>query len=138
MVDRPEFERWRMAAADALRAAEVQADADLHNWSCFLAEQAAQLGVKGLLHGMGAGAWGHDLEELGRRWAEAGGAELPEDIAAALRRLARHYIPTRYPDATPAGPPLKYYGRDDAQAALEDARAVLATADRAWAALESA
>ncbi len=64
MLDRAEFDRWRVAADDAGRAANVQADAALSNWACFLAEQAAQLAIKGLLHGIGAGAWGHDLVQL--------------------------------------------------------------------------
>lgn len=34
MLDAPEFTRWRKDAASALRSAELQADADLHNWAC--------------------------------------------------------------------------------------------------------
>ncbi|MGH2736718.1 MAG: HEPN domain-containing protein [Actinomycetota bacterium] len=45
----------------ARRAADVQHAAALHNWACFAAEQAAQLALKGLLHGLGLGPWGHDL-----------------------------------------------------------------------------
>lgn len=37
-----------------------------HNWRCFLAEQAAQMAMKALLHGLGRGPWGHDLMELGK------------------------------------------------------------------------
>src|SRR6266536_6433348 len=101
-VDRDEFARWRSEADAALRGARLQADALLHNWACFAAEQAAQLAVKGLLHGLGRGPWGHDLVRLGERAREA--MEVPERVAAALRRLSRHYIPARYPDAHPAGP----------------------------------
>ncbi len=46
MLDEPEFRRWSDAGADALAAARVQADAGFHHWSCFLAEQSAQLTVK--------------------------------------------------------------------------------------------
>src|SRR5687768_10772741 len=93
-VDRDEFGRWRAEADAALRAARLQADAGLHNWACFAAEQATQLAVKGLLHGLGRGPWGHDLVRLGEQIAETD--ELPVQVGDALRRLSRHYIPARY------------------------------------------
>ncbi|MGH9228819.1 MAG: HEPN domain-containing protein [Acidimicrobiales bacterium] len=43
-----------------------------HNWRCFLAEQAAQMAMKALLHGLGRGPWGHDLVDLGNRLAGGG------------------------------------------------------------------
>jgi HEPN domain-containing protein len=67
MVDKTEFERWRSEAGGALEAARVQAAASLHNWACFAAEQAAQLAVKGFLHGAGRAPWGHDLVPHPRR-----------------------------------------------------------------------
>jgi HEPN domain-containing protein len=132
VLDRSEYERWREAAAGARRAAEVQAASDIHNWGCFLAEQAAQLAVKSLLHGTGAGAWGHDLVALGERLREAADEELPDAVAAALRRLSRHYIPPRYPDAHPGGSPLAYYGTEDSAEAIADADRVIAHVDGLW------
>jgi HEPN domain-containing protein len=133
-VDRPEFERWHEAAADARRAAAVQVAAGMHNWACFLAEQAAQLAIKGLLHGIGSGAWGHDLVALGRRLGEAMETELPDRIAAALRRLSRHYIPPRYPDAHPGdSPPLAHYGSSDAEEATSDADLLIEYVQALWA-----
>jgi HEPN domain-containing protein len=61
-LDRTEFERWRREASGALLHAELAEGAELHNWACFSAEQAAQLAVKGLLHAVGAGSWDHDLQ----------------------------------------------------------------------------
>lgn len=118
MVDQTEFLRWRAAADSARQSANLQAGAQLFNWACFLAEQSAQLAVKGLLHGIGAGAWGHDLVELGRALGEAIGEAVPTEVAAALRRLSRHYIPARYPDAHPSGSPGSHYGGEDADQAL--------------------
>ncbi|MGQ0712147.1 MAG: HEPN domain-containing protein [Gemmatimonadaceae bacterium] len=132
MVDTSEFERWREAADIARRAAQVQVDAALYNWACFLAEQSAQLAMKGLLHGMGAGAWGHDLVQLGEALATSIGDAIPADTAAALRRLSRHYIPARYPDAHPSGTPSFHYGVQDAQDALKDLTAVLHLVDHLW------
>jgi HEPN domain-containing protein len=128
--DRDEFARWRAEAGAALRAARLQADADLHNWACFAAEQAAQLAVKGLLHGLGLGPWGHDLVRLGEQLARVD--EVPGAVADAFRRLSRHYIPARYPDAHPSGPPGLHYGASDSTEALADAGLVLRHVDAAW------
>ncbi len=130
-LDEEEFRRWRAEADRALEAAGREAAGGAHNWACFLAEQAAQLGVKGLLHGLGLGPWGHDLPRLGARIAEAG-LEIPDAIREALARLGRHYIPPRYPDAHASGPPSDHYTRADSEQAMEDARGILAFVDAAW------
>lgn len=134
MLDEQEFRRWREAAADALAGARTQRDARSFAWACFLAEQAAQLGVKAWLHGAGLGphAWGHDLPELGRRLAEQSAAPLAVDVGDALKRLSRHYIASRYPDAHPGGTPGGHYSAADADQALGDAVLVLAEVDRRW------
>ena len=132
-MDETEFRRWREAADDARRAAQLQAEHTAHaNWACFLAEQSAQLAVKGLLHGFGAGAWGHDLVELGRLVGEAIREQLPEPVTPALQRLSRHYIPARYPDAHPGGAPASHYGEEDARQALQDLATVTDFVDTLW------
>ncbi len=130
LVDADEFRRWRAEADAALRSARLQADAELHNWACFAAEQAAQLAVKGLLHGLGRGPWGHDLVRLGELLSEVG--EVPTAVADSLRRLSRHYIPARYPDAHPSGPPGIHYGAADSAQAVADGEGVLAHVDALW------
>ncbi len=134
MLDQTEFERWRAAADDAQRAAETAANAGHHSWACFLAEQAAQLALKGLLHGVGSGAWGHDLVDLGQVLSETLESELPESLTPALQRLSRHYIPTRYPDAHASGSPESHYGRSDVEQALEDLAIIQKYVEVAWAA----
>lgn len=131
VVDGPEFVRWRKDADSARRSAELQADAGLHNWACFAAEQAAQLAVKALLHGVGGAPWGHDLEELGHRLVDAG-VPVADELAASLLRLKRHYIPARYADAHPGGSASEQYLDSDARAALVDAEAILTFVDDAW------
>lgn len=135
MVDSSEFDRWRRAAADALLGSGGQQEIELYNWACFLAEQSAQLAVKGLLHGIGAGARGHDLVALAGQLEEHLRVPVPEELSAAFRRLSRHYIPTRYPDAAPGGSPGDYYGETDARTAREDAEAVLRFVDSTWSEL---
>lgn len=131
-LDEEEFRRWRDEANRALAGARVQTDAGLHNWACFAAEQAAQLAVKALLHGLGRGPWGHDLVRLAGDTVAAG-VTIRAEIADACRRLSRHYIPARYPDAHPSGPPGDHYGTSDAEDALRDAAAVLTFVDETWA-----
>jgi HEPN domain-containing protein len=130
-LDRDEFSRWRQEADRALRHARLAADDGLHNWACFSAEQSAQLAVKALLHGLGRAPWGHDLVALGEELERAGLA-LPEQVRDGFLRLARHYMPARYPDAHAAGSPGGRYGASDARQALQDAEAVLALVDGAW------
>jgi HEPN domain-containing protein len=132
--DEPEFARWRAEADRALTASRVQADAGLHNWSCFAAEQAAQLATKALLHGLGRGPWGHDLVRLGEL-ASATGVDFAPGVLDSMRRLGRHYIPARYPDAHPSGPAAAHYAAADSAEALRDAETVLEAVDRAWSAL---
>jgi HEPN domain-containing protein len=130
-LDLYEFRRWRGEADRALEGARLQAGGGLHNWACFSAEQASQLAVKGLLHGLGRGPWGHDLDQLGAMVGDAG-VRLPESITDAMHRLTRHYIPARYPDAHPGGEPGEHYGAADADQAMTDARAIIEFVDHTW------
>lgn len=133
-LDEEEYRRWRDEADRALAGARLQADAGLHNWACFAAEQATQLAVKALLHGLGRGPWGHDLVRL-QALVEQTGIEVPPETADATRRLGRHYIPARYPDAHAAGAPGAHYGAADSAEALRDAEQVLGFVDGTWQSL---
>lgn len=133
-LDTEEFQRWRDGSADALESARREADAGAHSWSCFLAEQSAQLAFKALLHGLGKGPWGHDLIRLGRD-AENAGVEVSSALKDALARLARHYIPARYPDAHPAGPVSSRYRAADSAEAVADAQRALDFVDASWRSL---
>jgi HEPN domain-containing protein len=137
VLDEPEYIRWRETADSSLRAASLLADAGEHHHACLHAEQAAQQSVKALLHAVGTGgrARGHHLTELGRGAAAASGCDLPEGVRDALTRLARHYLPSRYPDALPGGTPAEHYRSADSTQALADARAVIAFVESAHASL---
>ena len=130
-LDEEEYRRWRDEAERALTSARVQTDAALFNWACFAAEQAAQLALKGLLHGLGRAPWGHDVLRLAALAREAS-LDVPEEVENRLRRLGRHYIPARYPDAHPSGPPSLHYGASDAEEAIADAVEILGFVDRTW------
>lgn len=71
-LDEPEFSRWREEADHALGGAAREAEAENHNWSCFLAEQAAQLAVKALLHGSGERPGATISRSSRARWGRRG------------------------------------------------------------------
>ena len=140
MLDETEWERWREAAGDALEAARDNAARGWHNWACMIAEQAAQLAVKAVLHGVGRGdrARGHDLVELLAVAADLAGVPSTDEVTEAALRLSRHYQPTRYPDALPGGTPRGRYTVGDAREAQEDSATVVAAVDAAITSLRAA
>lgn len=133
-IDDEEYGRWREEADRALAGARLQAGGGLHNWACFGAEQASKLAVKALLHGLGRGPWGHDLRRMGD-WLPEAGVNVPAELADAMRRLGRHYIASRYPDAHASGPPGTHYGASDSDQAIADAGAILEFVGRSWESL---
>lgn len=122
------------AAVEAGSSAQAQLAHGSFQWCCFLAGQAAQLAMKGLLHGAGAGAWGCDLADLTRR-AGALGLAVPDSVIDAALRLSRHYIAARYPDAHPSGTPGGHYSRSDADTAIRDMHTVQEFVRSQWAGL---
>jgi HEPN domain-containing protein len=130
-LDVEEFERWTAQGDRAFATARLAAGGEQHDWACFLCEQGAQLWVKGLLHAIGAEAWGHDLVRLVDR------AGLTNDVGSPAARLSRHYIPSRYPDAHPSGPPGDHYGESDSATAMDDALSIVAAVRREWEALSA-
>jgi HEPN domain-containing protein len=97
---------WRQAAAD-LRASSVLAEAGEWSHSCFQAQQAAEKSLKALLAAL--------LRELG--------GEAPQKWAAQARALDKLYAPTRYPDALGDAAPMDVFGPEDAERAMQAAKA---------------
>ena len=135
VLDVTEFSRWQDQAASATSVARMASEAGHYEWACFLAEQAAQVALKGLLHGVGAEAWGHDLTVLAQRATQVLGPLWPADLAGPAARLSRHYIPARYPDAHPSGPPSTHYLASDAEQALADMARLMGAVADAWESL---
>jgi HEPN domain-containing protein len=137
--DRPELERWRRQAQAALDLARLAAPTT-PSWACFLAEQGAQLALKGLLHAIGehALAWGHDLGPLEHRVAGVFGGDWPPGLVEPAMRLGRHYLPARYPDAHPTGAPDDRYTAGDARGAVDDAVCLVNAVDEMAARLRAA
>lgn len=133
--DEAEYERWLDASRSSLRMVSFAADAGEHAAACFHGEQAAQLAINALLHGLGAGdrAFGHSLVGLANAIEKTLGVAVPDHLGDALARLARHYIPTRYPDALPEGLIREHYRQADADQARADALATVDFVAGVWA-----
>jgi HEPN domain-containing protein len=131
VLDEREFERWFEAAKRGLESARGDLDRGDYNWACFKAQQAAELAVKGLLHGLGMPAYGHSVSRLLRQLEEKGLAT-GEDIVQAAKDLDKYYVPTRYPNAWSEGSPHEYYTKIDARQAIDQARQVLSWVDEVW------
>ena len=56
--------------------------------------------------------------------------DVPDELMRRAQYLDRFFIPTRYPNAWPSGPPHKHYTQEDAERALEYAREILEFAKR--------
>ncbi len=135
MLDHEERDRWRAAAEEKLRTAEILRDGQRHADACVLYEQSCQLTLKGVLVGLGRHDRRHDLDELARTVSRESGQPLDERLAAALSALARDYIPARYPDAYDSGTPDTHYGQIDADRARATTSHALGWADEVWDAL---
>src|SRR3989304_3362701 len=100
---------WLAQARRDLEHARQSIGLGHFEWACFAAQQAAEKAAKALHLHLGTEAWGHSVFEL------LDG--LPPDrrpsnsLLDLARMLDRHYIPPRYPNAHPSGPPSQFYTR---------------------------
>ena len=111
---------WRQSAAD-LRAAKVLADAGEWSHSCFQAQQAAEKALKALLADRDQDLRSHSLSALLRELS----GDAQTQWGAQARTLDKLYAPTRYPDALGDMAPMDVFGPEDAQEAMEAARALV-------------
>ncbi|MGQ0815378.1 MAG: HEPN domain-containing protein [Gemmatimonadota bacterium] len=118
--------RWKDWLAQAERDFEQARDsarADRHEWACFAAHQGAEKAIKALHLKHGQEAWGHVVAKLI--------AELPPQAQASAdllefgRVLDNFYVPTRYPNGHPDGPPFEHYGPLQSNEALKFADAII-------------
>ena len=99
---------WLAQAEHDLQQAVDSQQAGRHDWACFAAHQAAEKAIKALHLHLGQEAWGHSVVRLLQ--------DLPQplrpdtELIERARVLDTFYIPTRYPNAHPEGPPFEHYG----------------------------
>ena len=118
---------WLGQAHRDLRAAGGALAAETFEWACFIAQQAAQKAVKAMARHRGGEARGHLVCRLIERVVME---EVPAEVSSAARRLDAYYVPTRYPNGWPEGKPGDYYSRQDAEAAIDDARRIVEFCER--------
>ncbi len=119
---------WLAQAKRDLEHAHQSSKLEHFEWACFAAQQAAEKAAKAFHLHLGTVAWGHSVFELL--------SGLPSDIRPAetlldlARMLDRFYIPPRYVDAHPSGPPYQYYTQADAVQGVTAAQKVITYCER--------
>jgi HEPN domain-containing protein len=73
---------------------------------------------------LGQEAWGHVLSRLLTELPDA--ASAPADLIERGRVLDGFYVPTRYPNGHPEGPPFEHYGPLQSTHAIDHADQILA------------
>ena len=122
---RRESERWLSEAEWDLETARILLENRRYNAACFYSHQAAEKAAKAMLYAVNEAPWGHSVRILLERFFEASGRERLEDMLVQARELDRHYIPSRYPNAHPAGTPHEAYDEETAARAVRAAEAIV-------------
>lgn len=101
-----------------------------YNAAAFYAHQAAEKAAKALLYSVNEAPWGHSVRVLLQRYFEVMGETPPQGIITMARELDRHYVPSRYPNAHPAGTPHEAYDEETSLRALRAAEEIVKLAER--------
>lgn len=116
---------WIDEAEDDYGAAMDMMRLGRYSKACYLAQQAAEKALKALLiRATGRYAHTHSVVELLSQLRDVG-ISVGDELLRAGEDLDRHYVPSRYPNAWPAGAPHRHYKEEDARKALESARLVM-------------
>jgi len=97
---------WFLQAERDLEQAKASQAGDRHEWACFAAQQSAEKAVKALHLHLGQEAWGHVVARLLHDLP----LSVPGDLVEKGKVLDNFYIPTRYANSHPQGPPFEHYG----------------------------
>ncbi len=119
MVDRSKD--WLAQAEHDFEQAIASRDDGRHDWACFAAHQAAEKAVKALHLANGQEAWGHAVARLLQELP----VQAPPQTIEKARSLDNYYVPTRYPNGHPEGPPFEHYGALQSEQALRYASDIL-------------
>ena len=120
--------RWLRQAEYDLAQADRLLDQGVFSYAAFFAEQSAQKSLKAFLLSRGMRFVAiHSVGELAK---EAAGQDSRfRALVDQGKRLDRHYLTSRYPDALPEPAiPAEVYVREDAEEAVAVARAIFETA----------
>jgi HEPN domain-containing protein len=112
---------WFLQAERDLNQAEASKTEGRHEWACFAAQQSAEKAVKALHLELGQEAWGHVIARLLQELP----LEVPEALVEKGKVLDNFYIPTRYANGHPEGPPFEHYGSLQSEEAIRYAGEIL-------------
>jgi HEPN domain-containing protein len=130
MLDEAEYARWINSSRKTLNSALGDLDRGDYNWACFKAQQAAELAVKALLHGLGLSAYGHSISRLLKEIPKS--LKVQDETIQSAKTLDKYYVPTRYPNAWAEGTPEEYYTVKDAEEAVKHAEAIINWVESSW------
>ena len=119
MVDRSKD--WLAQAQRDLEQAEASQRDGRHEWACFAAHQCAEKAVKALHLFHKQEAWGHVVARILGELP----VPVPEDLVDKGKVLDGFYIPTRYANGHPEGPPFEHYGILQSKDAIQYAGEIL-------------
>ena len=122
---RGEALRWFSEAEWDFDTAQILHREKRYNAAVFYAHQAAEKACRALLYSVNEAARGHSIRMLLEHYMERCKVQIREELLVHARELDRHYIPSRYPNAHPAGTPHEAYDKETSRRALEAAKAIL-------------
>ena len=123
-----EAKRWLSEAEWDLETAKILHNSRRYNAAAFYAHQAAGKAAKAMLYAVNEAPWGHSVRVLLERFSKAKEARLDEELLDCARELDRHYLPSRYPNAHPAGTPHEAYDSSTSERALACAEKIVSVA----------
>lgn len=105
---------WLDQARNDLQWGNASAESGFHSQACFISQQVAEKALKALAYHRGAElVRGHSVSVVCRE------LNINGELESAALRLDQYYIPTRYPDAQPAGAPFRFFSAAQSTEALE-------------------
>lgn len=110
-----------------METARILHGAGRYNAAAYYSHQAAEKAVKALLYLVNEAPWGHSVRILLEKFAEKKNISISELLPYA-RELDRHYVPSRYPNAHPAGTPHEAYDEDTSRRVIEAAEVLVSFA----------
>lgn len=114
---------WMRQAERDLEQARDSRSAGRHEWACFAAQQAAEKAVKSLHLFLGQEACGHVVRKLLEELPKT--IVIPEILLDKARVIDAFYIPTRYANGHPSGPPFEHYGKLQSDEAIRYAGEII-------------
>lgn len=116
---------WLAQARNDAEWGAASLGAGFFSQACFIAQQVAEKALKAIAYRRGAELIkGHSVYAVCRE------LQINGDLEERARLLDQFYIPTRYPDAQPAGAPYEYFSREQAEQALGFANDFVVAAER--------